>query len=57
MSCQSFFVSAEDVFDALGENPLVNFFLIRRYALYGVSVKLYVKPDSLTVSRSFAQLM
>ena len=51
-------VSSKDILDnVVVENPLVNFFLIRRYALYGVSVKLYVKPDSLTVSRSFAQLM
>ena len=39
-------MSAEDVFedvleDVVGEKPLVNFFLIERYALYGVSVMLY----------------
>jgi hypothetical protein len=46
-------VSAEDVFedvleDVVGEKPLVNFFL-----LYGVSVRLYVRSDSLAVSRTF----
>ena len=54
-------MSAEDVFedvleDVVGEKPLVNFFLIERYALYGVSVRLYVRPDSLTVSRTFEQV-
>ena len=41
----------------VGENSLVNLFLIHRYALYSVSVKLYVRPDSLTVSRTFEQVM
>ena len=31
----------DDVFDdVVGEKPLMNFFLIERYALYGVSVRL-----------------
>ena len=42
--------------DVVVEKPLVNFFLIDRYALYGVSVKLFMRPDSLTVSRTFAQV-
>ena len=50
-------MSGEDVLDDLvGENPLVNFFLIQRKAENGVSVKLYVMPDSLTVSRTLAQV-
>ena len=38
MSCESLLVSSEDVLDD-------------RYVLYGVSVKLHVRPDSVTVSR------
>ena len=50
-------VSSKDVLDdVVVENPLVNFFFIHRYALYGVSVKLYVRPDSLTVSRTFTHV-
>ena len=48
---------SEDVLEGvIGEKPLVNFFLIERYTLYGVSVRLYVWPDSLTVSRTFEQV-
>ena len=47
----------DDVFDdVVGEKPLMNFFLIERYALYGVSVRLYVRPDSLIVSRTLEQV-
>ena len=54
-------MSAEDVlddvlYDVVVENPLVNFFLIHWYALYGVYVKPFLRPDILTVSGTFAQV-
>ena len=46
-----------DVIDGVvGEKPLMNFFLIERYALLSVSVRLYVRPDSRTVSRTLEQV-
>ena len=46
----------EEMSDDEEEDSFVNFFLILRYALYGVSVRLYVRPDILIVSRTFAQV-
>jgi hypothetical protein len=46
----------EEMSDDKEEDSFVNFFLIHRYALYGVSVRLYVRPDILIVSRTFAQV-
>ena len=39
------------------DDTLVNFFLIHRYAENGVSVRLYVRPDILTVSRTLEQVI
>ena len=65
MVCESLFVligsvcswTVEEMSDDVeGDPPLMNFFLMVRYAKNGISVRLYVRPDILTVSRTLAQV-